>query len=188
MAALMAGKNVICEKPCMFSEEEFEKINKITKTGVIFFTNYLYQFASEVENIKKNIAENFHSFLSLRNEGNGPFRKDYNSLWDYGCHELFLAFYLNDSFECNLESYNHNSEKTQHDILLTFPKSSTNIIVGNGFEKRLKSISCSNTGLIDWVDGKERLLTVMLENFISGKIKTNLEYSVNISKILQQLK
>lgn len=187
--ALESNKNVICEKPCMFSKQEFDEIRALCdKTGKIFYTNYINQFASVVSRIK-GLNEFNNGKLNLINIGNGPVR-GYSALWDYGCHEIFLALYLNRE----LSKYNWyvrgiDKSDGRFSFILHLGNLIANISVGNTYTQRVKSISfsCRENNLF-WIDEKkEKLLTVMLEQFIAGKLKTNLDFSVEISNIINTI-
>jgi predicted dehydrogenase len=72
--ALKKGKNVICEKPCLFNNEEYGEIYSLQKNGVFFYTNYINHCISLAPEIKKSILENEYSNLYLANFGCGPHR------------------------------------------------------------------------------------------------------------------
>jgi predicted dehydrogenase len=182
-AGLMAHKHVICEKPCMFNEAQFSRIEQF---GTCFYTNYINQYAYKVPEMQESIGNNAFSTLSLVNVGAGPFRANYNSLWDYGVHEIFMAMYLNNTTKVKVRNYDKQGER--HFLTLDFPRSRANITVGAGFPERINSKVCSNAdGITSWFDYKtEPLLQKMIDSF--GKFPTsNLPYSRAIAEIMKHL-
>jgi predicted dehydrogenase len=186
-AALSKGINVICEKPCMLDDNQYAELYELTKGyKQFFFTNYINQFASINPFIHQAIRENHGCLLELANVGHGPWRS-YSSLWDYGCHEVFLAFYLNQQIDYTIR--NVSSSKGSYSFTMQFDGCQTNIICGNEFPSRSKSISLgTGKSNIVWVDDKsENLLLKMLQQAIEGKLLTNLMYSQMIDRVIKRV-
>lgn len=184
--ALENDKNVICEKPCKMQLCNISELVFLAqKKGRIFYTNYINEYSSACSKIKQSIKYSKYSILSLCNFGKGP-NRTYSSLWDYGCHELFLAFYLNDSFDYKVKDFFNNKEK--YFMELQFNKSKVLIFTGSGYEVRNNSIKCINEESIFWEDDKsENLLNKMLNSFVENKIISNCQYSMEIGKAIRSL-
>lgn len=186
--AMLARKHVICEKPCIMDKYELDGLSRPWEwdaPNTVFFTNYINQFTSQTEAMRISIRDNAFSSVNLVNVGNGP-ERDYSSLWDYGCHEIFLAMYINDSREPKIIDYHKYDEK--HFLTLGFARSHVNIVVGSGFDARVNSKTCVNKeGIISWHDEKkEPLLQRMLESF-AVQPSSNTEYSKAIADVMKHL-
>jgi predicted dehydrogenase len=185
-SALKAGKHVICEKPCMFSKEQRIEIDDLTHgTDNHFFTNYINLYNSKFEAMRHSIMSNHFTAVNLINVGNGPVR-EYSSLWDYGSHEVAMAFALN--YETSGRLIHASKAGECYYFTLEFGRSVVYVTVGSGFAGRMNSKQSLNLkGKVQWVDEKkEPLLKLMLQDFIS-KPKTNLYVSRYVSKILTQV-
>jgi predicted dehydrogenase len=185
-AALSAGKHVICEKPCMFSEAQYEKIRLLSQVkGGCFFTNYLNAYSSVYPKIHESIQKNDFSVLNLVNIGNGP-QRAYSSLWDYGSHDIAFAYTANACQQGKVKSFKGVNDR--FNITLEFPKSEANITVGSGFPERINSKECVNSSeTISWLDKREEpLLKRVLSSFVELPV-SNLHISIEVSRIISQL-
>lgn len=185
-AALESGKHVICEKPCMFSEKEYYEIKSLCLSSrKHFFTNYINIFNSKITEMEDSIRNNDFSLVELTNVGNGPIR-EYSSLWDYGCHEVAVAYELNNWGDCHMiESV---GKENRYYFKLKFKASLVNILIGSGFPERVNTKQVFNkTSMVTWVDKRqEPLLKNMLESFISNP-RSNINESARISEILKEV-
>lgn len=182
--ALENGKHVICEKPCMFSDKEFEIIEKLTsKNNLVFFTNYINIFQPVCEDIKNNLIG--RNQLKICNVGNGPIRENYSALWDYGCHIISLSTYLFGHYR-GITNIKMN-DIGNYEILLDNDYGSTFAEFGNKSSNRIYNIEFQGEKKIIWNDNKQsQPLKIMLEKFINKKLITNIDMSIKISNILKE--
>jgi len=128
IAALEAGKHVICEKPMAKTAEEAEEMIKAyKKSGKLLTIGYQWRFDPEIQALKRHIeAGDFGNiyyakaiatrrrgvpargdFLNLEKQGGGP-------LVDIGTHALDLTLYLMNNHEPDVvlgSSYNEIAHK-----------------------------------------------------------------------------
>ncbi|UFU01442.1 Gfo/Idh/MocA family oxidoreductase [Radiobacillus kanasensis] len=108
IAALEAGKHVLCEKPMALSAREAERMVEASKrTGKVLFIGFHYRFMKEsqaakkvmdageigkplvvrVEALRRRKVPGWGVFINKELQGGG-------SLIDFGCHHLDLALWL----------------------------------------------------------------------------------------------
>lgn len=185
--ALENNKHVICEKPCMFSNQEFEVIKNLIQTkNLIFYTNYINLFQPFFNKLKILInKDNEWDWIEINNSGNGPIREKYTDLWDYGSHVFSIILSLFDKDRILISS-NNLDNNGNHKILLLFENKKIYLTFGNKSKKRINFINFIklNEGF-RWVDDKKNEpLKIMIEKFINNKLKSNIDLSKNISDIL----
>lgn len=188
--ALENNKHVICEKPCMFSEQEFEIINQLTEEkNLIFYTNYINLFQPIFNQIKNLINKNNKwDWIEIHNSGNGPIREKYTALWDYGSHVFSIILSLFKINEISISSAGLDNYKN-HKILLLVNNKKIYLTFGNKSNQRINYIHFIKLNeSIRWVDDrKNEPLKSMIEEFINNKLKSNIDLSRNIGKILNTI-
>jgi len=182
--ALRLGKNVICEKPCMFTPEQYREIVDILilkKGSVQFVTNYINLWHNWNYKVRTNFGAKF-SLWKIVNAGNGPHR-EYSSLWDYGSHVFSIIFHYYPEFELNyitkttLNNY-YFSGKAHYSYIQG--------MFGSGAEERENSVSIKGTDEdFYWKDDRTgNPLKNMIEGVMEGKILSNIKLSLKISRTL----
>jgi predicted dehydrogenase len=189
--ALENNKNVICEKPCMFSEEQYQIIQNLTKqNNKIFFTNYINLFHSICEEIRATIknGKDWH-WIDINNTGDGPIRENYSDLWDYGSHIISVILYILDCSDIAINNYAKDKDGN-HVLCISYKDKRIYATFGNKSKERRNSIKLTTPDQsIEWIDKKNvNVLKIMLENFIDLKLNSNYNLSRNISSILETLK
>jgi predicted dehydrogenase len=191
--ALLNNKNIICEKPFVFTYKEAEYLFNIYKEKKLtFYTTYQHLFNPEINRIKEFIQEEKQNFeIECCFYNNGPYR-DYSGCWDYGPHKVSLILYL---FE-NLEISNLQHNRTKNGLtecLFTFGQSKAKALFGNLAEERRQKMELKNTNgevLFSIEDfNKFNTLKIMLESFFDSVEncihKNNFDISLKTTKILE---
>lgn len=186
--ALWHDKHVICEKPCMFSNGEFWKIQELAE-GKIFFTDYTNLYHSVIHKMRDliDVAPPRYE-LRLVNSGFSDDRKGYSDLWDYGSHVASVIYTLfpDEYFQVQ---FGRNAEGN-HTMLLKSQDVDVEASFGNKSGERKHSFALTpyNFGQsVEWTnDGSENPLGLMLRKFELGEIQTNINLSLKISHLLKQ--
>lgn len=187
--ALDNGKNVICEKPCMFNNSEYEEIYElINKNNNIFYTNYINLFNSTLDEVKKYTNKNFNHF-TITNAGHGPFRANYTALWDYGCHVMSVLFYIFDPELLSLNSFYLDDNKN-YVMQLSYNNSRIYANFGNNYKERINNFMFSTDEKeIFWQDPRDgKTLKIMLQKYFNNELNSNINLSFRIGSILKSLK
>lgn len=187
--ALDHGKNVICEKPCMFNNAEYEEIyNLIAKNNNIFYTNYINLFNPILDQVKQAVKDNFNHF-TITNAGKGPYRDNYSALWDYGSHVISVLFYIFNPEDLKLHGF-HIDQNNNYSLQLSYNSNRVYANFGNNYKERVNNFNLlTNTAQINWQDPRDgKPLRTMLEKYSKGEISSNLNLSFRISSLLKSLR
>jgi predicted dehydrogenase len=185
--AILANKHVICEKPCMFSEEQFNEISHlIHKHGVTFYTDYTNLYHNVVSSMSFAINDKDSFKLHLVNVGSGPIRSGYSDFWDYGTHVVSVLVRLFGDHTFTYTSY-FREDDGNHRLIFESPRILADVIFGNkGFKRKHTFKLSSPKGIIFWGnDRSENPLLKMLTQFTASPIGSNLHMSKQIYKILK---
>ena len=188
MTALHYGKNIICEKPCMFTEEEYLRINELLGNKV-FYTDYT--------NIHHNVINKMRDIINLSsskveielvNVGNGPTRMSYSDIYDYGSHILSIIYHLYPESYIHIDKY-ENDKDGNH--IVEFDSSEVHIktLFGNSAHERIHTFSAFSGELSTyWSNNKsENPLLLMLQRFCDGKLSSNISLSRKIMESLKKI-
>ena len=100
LAALEAGKHVLCEKPLATSTAECDElIAAAERTGRVLFVGHTFIFNPAVRMMRELIDAGEVGnvlYCHTARTGLGPIRSDVNALWDLAPHDLSILFYLID--------------------------------------------------------------------------------------------
>lgn len=189
--ALENNKNVICEKPCLFSKEEFDTIENLIKSkNLIFYTDYINLFQPVIKDIKNflNSKKEWH-WMDIVNCGNGPIRENYSAIWDYGSHIFSVILHLFNKEDLAINSITLDS-KGNYSMLVSIKNKRIYCTFGNKSEKRINAINFINSEeSIKWEDDrKNQPLKTMIEAFIEKELESNIYLSKDISEILNTIK
>lgn len=185
---LWHGKNVLCEKPCMFNDKEFRIIDNLCQSN-IFYTNYLNLHHNVINKIENAIQlSDTKPIIRLVNIGNGPYRNGYSDLWDYGSHIFSIIFHLYPNNYFYIKNYEIN-EDGNHKLVLESREATIEAEFGNKGQTRIHSFECEyGAGNIFWEnDGLENPLKITIEKFINNQLKTNLDLSLKIYDFLSKI-
>jgi predicted dehydrogenase len=98
LAALEAGKHVLCEKPLAATVAECDAlIDAAERAGLILFVGHTFLFNPAVQRMRGLVEEGRLGGLLYANAvrtGLGPIRQDVNVLWDLAPHDLSILFHL----------------------------------------------------------------------------------------------
>ena len=114
---LTAGIHVLVEKPLSLRSKECEELVKIASTkNLILMVGHIYYFNQIILEIKKILDDGFLGQpirFSSRRFNFGPIRRDVDSMWDLGIHDLTILNYL---FGCNPTRINVNKKNDDPSI------------------------------------------------------------------------
>lgn len=171
---LEAGKNVICEKPFVKTEEQARELFDLAEeNGVVLYVNFLYLFDPSVQELVKKIKD---GTVILSQSGNyGPFRGS-SPLLDYGSHEIALANYLFgfDIKDINIGHLTKGDNKENYLLNIYFGNTIFQSVFGNMFPQKTRGFVLTNDDGQDytWVHSNADLLTNLLldfESMVNGK-------------------
>jgi predicted dehydrogenase len=98
LAALEAGKDVLCEKPLAATVSECDELVAAAAEGDrILFTGHTFLFNPAVLRMRALIEEGALGrlvYAHAARTGLGPIRQDVNALWDLAPHDLAILFFL----------------------------------------------------------------------------------------------
>lgn len=187
--SLNSGKNVICEKPCMFTQSQFERISYLTKSSKLKFvtdyTNIYHKIVVQMKSIVDSYSGKY--YLNLSNSGAGPFRS-YSDLWDYGSHITSIIYYLFPSIYFDKILFGKTQEGN-HSLFLESLNADVYAEFGNKSiaRKHHFEMTAKNGKHISWDNDKsENPLKEMLRNFDLGYEETNIQLSRKIHWLLSQ--
>ncbi len=96
--AILAGKDVLCEKPLCIHEEEIEElIDLAQKKKRILMVGHVFLYNSGILKLSELIQNgSFVRLYYLHSERTnlGPFRSDVSSVWDLAPHDIAIFNYL----------------------------------------------------------------------------------------------
>ena len=191
-SALWCDKNVICEKPCMFTDEEFFNIEELVGRRV-FFTDYTNIYHKVVQDMRRVLEEDdSNPRLTLVNTGNGPIRDVpglcFSDLQDYGSHVASVIYHLFPNANVRINSMG-KTEEGNYIFNLGFENTTIRTIFGNKSKKRLHSFELFvDSKSVFWAnDGTDNPLKVVLEKFSQHQIDTNLSLSRRVRYLLSDM-
>jgi predicted dehydrogenase len=98
LAALSAGKHVLCEKPLARSVEECDRvIAEAERVGKVLFVGHTFLFNPAVRRLHELVQGGEIGrllYAHTARTGLGPIRQDVNALWDLAPHDLAILFHL----------------------------------------------------------------------------------------------
>lgn len=96
-AALLAGKDVLVEKPITSSSEQGEELIAVAaERQRILMVGHVFLFNGGVRRVKKYIDDGELGriyYLSMQRTNLGPIRVDVNAAWDLASHDISIASY-----------------------------------------------------------------------------------------------
>jgi predicted dehydrogenase len=98
LAALSAGKHVLCEKPLAENTSECDEvIAAAEESGCILMVGHTFIFNPAVRRMRELIANDSIGrilYCHAARTALGPIRKDVNALWDLASHDVSILLYL----------------------------------------------------------------------------------------------
>lgn len=99
--ALLAGKNILLEKPLTAKLSEAQELEKLVKKlKKILMVDHIFKFNPAVQKLKNFIKSGELGkiyYLSASYTALGPIRKDVDAMWDLAPHWIYVMGYLLDS-------------------------------------------------------------------------------------------
>ena len=130
---LEANKNVFCEKPLCFTEEELQILtNLVHDKKKIFISGHTFLFNDSIRFLKDYIEKNNLEFKTVfgKYSSYGTNVKDVDVLWDFGPHVISIINYILDStpYETNIYPISHREDGKLESCYLNlkFKKPKTN--------------------------------------------------------------
>jgi len=106
--ALLAGKNVIVEKPLTTSSKECEKLIEISKSkNKVLMAAHIHRYNAGIQKLKEDIDAGKLgkiNFIHYTHFGNGPVRTDINALWDFLPHTSTILNYFFDEMPVSVSA------------------------------------------------------------------------------------
>ncbi|HEV3408157.1 MAG TPA: Gfo/Idh/MocA family oxidoreductase [Gaiellaceae bacterium] len=100
LAALEAGKHVLCEKPLAYTVAECDELIAAAKSaGRVLFVGHTFIFNPAVRQMRELVTAGDLGrvlYCHTVRTALGPIRQDVNALWDLAPHDLSIIFYLLD--------------------------------------------------------------------------------------------
>jgi predicted dehydrogenase len=100
LAALEAGKHVLCEKPLAFTTGECDRVIEAAETaGRILMVGHTFIFNPAVRRMKELVGNGVVGdirYCHSARTGLGPIRSDVNALWDLAPHDVSIILDLFD--------------------------------------------------------------------------------------------
>lgn len=184
---------ILIEKPIALSKIEILKLSQYQSPILV---NYIHLFSTSYQKLKKSIdASKIDKIFSL-GYNNGP-KRDYSSLWDYGCHDISMILDLAQEFPYKVYAEPIKTETgVLYNIKLYFNRFETESLVGNGGKHPIRKLKIHSDGLKYIYDDKMRphyhepSLYNAIQIFlgaIDGKedFRLGLDLSLKITEILE---
>lgn len=154
LAALEAGKHVLCEKPLAFTVAECDRvIEAATKADRVLMVGHTFIFNPAVRRMKELVGDGEIGqirYCHSARTGLGPIRQDVNALWDLAPHDVSIILHLFDRAPTEVAAFGQSylREGTEDVVFVTL---------------RLEGDILANIHL-SWIDPyKTRRLTVIGE-------------------------
>jgi predicted dehydrogenase len=99
-AALLAGKDVLVEKPITYTAAEAQELTELAdKHGRVLMCGHIFLFNAGVRKLRDYVTEGMLGrvyYMAATRTNLGPFRRDVNALFDLGSHDVSIFHYLLD--------------------------------------------------------------------------------------------
>lgn len=96
--ALLAGKDVLCEKPLCLKGSQAKELSRIaTRKKRILMIGHVFLFNPGIRHLKQMIQKRSCGqlyYMHSERTNLGPFRRDVNSVWDLASHDVSIFNYL----------------------------------------------------------------------------------------------
>jgi predicted dehydrogenase len=96
--SLLAGKDVLCEKPlCLKVDEARELVRLAKRRKRILMVGHVFLFNPGIRKLKQLVAKGQCGriyYIHSERTNLGPFRTDVNSVWDLAAHDVSIFNYL----------------------------------------------------------------------------------------------
>jgi predicted dehydrogenase len=119
LAALQAGKHVLCEKPLARTTAECDElIAAANESGAVLFVGHTFIYNPAVRRMR-TLVENGEVgrvlYCHSARTGLGPFRADVNALWDLAPHDVSIFLYLMGRDPVSVWAVGQSFLRTQHE-------------------------------------------------------------------------
>ncbi len=144
---------VLIEKPLALSKVEILKLAGYQSPILV---NHIHLFSTAYQNLKKCVdVSKIEKIFSL-GYNDGP-KREYSSLWDYGCHDMAMILDLAQEFPRKIVAEPIRTQTgTLYNIKLYFESFETESLVGNGGKHSIRKFKIHTDGLKLIYDDKMR--------------------------------
>lgn len=185
---LLAGKNVICEKPITKTSKKFQELSIIAKENNCFLMEAMWMkclptFTKAKEWIQKGnigtielINVNFYKKEVINiNTNNSEKTKPKGVLQDYGVYAIAFLTSFFETVPQSIHYHKRNSQfmvDTDWNIVLQEATTKAFINLSNNFLSESKAIILGDNGSIEWSSQFNRTNTVTLYDTFGKKVET----------------
>ncbi len=128
--SLLAGKDVLCEKPLCLTEREAKDLNALArKKKLVLMVGHVFLFNAGIRKLKELIQKKQCGqlfYLHSERTNLGPFRTDVNAAWDLASHDISIFNYLLGAMPLEVSARGGKYlQKNLEDVVfisLTYPK------------------------------------------------------------------
>jgi predicted dehydrogenase len=117
-AALLAGKDVLVEKPITYTSAEAQELVELAeRKGRVLMCGHIFLFNAGVRKLRQYIQDGTLGrvyYMAATRTNLGPLRRDVNALYDLGSHDVSIFHYLLDSRPREVSAWGESF--LQHDI------------------------------------------------------------------------
>ncbi len=160
--SLLAGKDVLCEKPLCTKVSDAIKLTELAKKlKRVLMVGHVFVFNPGIRKLKELIQKKKCGrvyYLHSERTNLGPFRRDVNAVWDLACHDVYIFNYLLNSFPIEVTArggkYLQSKIEDVAFISMTYPSGVlVNIHVSWLDPKKIRQITVvGNKSMITWDD------------------------------------
>ena len=132
---LLAGKDVLVEKPLALNSKDAKELVEIAKKGErILMVGHTFIYNPAVRKLKDYIASGYLGnlyYLYFTRTGLGPIREDVNALWDLAPHDISMLSYLLDAMPIDVSAMGQAYiQKGVGDVMFMSLRFPNNILAG----------------------------------------------------------
>jgi len=160
--SLLAGKDVLCEKPLCTKMSDALELTRLAKSRKkILMVGHVFVFNPGIQKLRELIHKKKGGriyYLHSERTNLGPFRRDVNAVWDLACHDVYIFNYLLNAqpIEVSARGGQYLQKKIEDVafISMTYPKGVlVNIHVSWLDPKKVRQITVvGNKSMITWDD------------------------------------
>lgn len=130
--SLLAGKDVLVEKPVDYITKRVEKLVKLSEgKRRILMVGHIFRFNPAVIKIKEYIDSGYLGkllYFSFKRVGLGPIREDVNVMWDLAPHDISMLLYFTETQPVSIFASGQSYFNQNEDVVFLTIKFANQII------------------------------------------------------------